>query len=156
MARQRPDEWVQRVWNAKYAGKRAGTIGRFKSGLAYRLVVVDRVLFLEHRIIWKIVTGEDPGDEIDHEDGDGLNNKWDNLRQATHAQNMHNNGGWRGRDLPKGVTRMRGRFQAQITLDYKVMALGTFDTPEEAHNAYCEAANRLHGRFASHGRPGRA
>jgi hypothetical protein len=97
------------------------------------------------------VTGDDPGDEIDHEDGDGLNNRWTNLRPASHAQNMHNNGGWRRHELPKGVKPMRGRFQARICVNYVVTHLGTFDTPEGAHAAYCEAAERLHGEFATPG-----
>ena len=42
-----------------------------------------------HRLIWVIVTGEQPED-IDHIDGDGLNNKWDNLRSVSHSMNGRN------------------------------------------------------------------
>jgi hypothetical protein len=42
----------------------------------------------------------------------------------------------------------RKKWRAQIGYQGKVTNLGSFDTPEEAHAAYCEAAHRLHGEFA--------
>jgi hypothetical protein len=46
---------------------------------------------------------------------------------------------------------MGRRFQAQINVAGKKLSLGTFNTPEEAHAAYREAASRYHGEFANHG-----
>lgn len=87
--------------------------------------------------------------QVDHKDCDGLNNRRKNLREATHAQNRYN--------LPKrlnsscalkGVSRTKtGRYYAQISYGGKNRSLGTFTTPEEAHDAYCEASARLHGEF---------
>lgn len=88
-----------------------------------------------------------PGYEIDHADRDTDNNKIENLREATHSQNDQN----RVRPAPqsgfKGVTNTRGRWQARITYDGSTHHLGMFGTPEEAHAAYCEAAEKYHGEF---------
>lgn len=45
---------------------------------------------MAHRIIWKMETGSDPACEIDHRDLNGLNNRWENLREATTTQNGFN------------------------------------------------------------------
>lgn len=43
------------------------------------------------------------------------------------------------------------RWIAQITAGYQVFYLGTFDTPEAAHEVYCAKAKELHGEFANFG-----
>jgi hypothetical protein len=45
---------------------------------------------MAHRIIWKIVTGNDPAEQIDHKDGNCDNNAWQNLREASQPQNQWN------------------------------------------------------------------
>jgi hypothetical protein len=87
---------------------------------------------------------------IDHKDGNGLNNCRSNLRYATHGQNTAN-GLHRNRRTPglKGTQQTKyGRWVAFIQHNKKNHYLGTFDTTEEAHAAYREAALRLHGDFA--------
>ena len=76
------------------------------------------------------------------------------LRAATRGENQWNTGKQKNNSSGyKGVTRPKGRrkWQAQITVDDRVHYLGTFDDPEDAHAAYCEAATRLHGAFANFG-----
>ena len=133
-------------WNTRYAGKKAGTsdsYGYIQVGMAGRLHLV-------HRCVWAIVTGKFPENEIDHIDGNRSNNRIANLREATHAQNSKNQGvrrnnasGYKGISLHKKT----GKYRAQIGRIH----LGTFTSPQEAHAAYCEAANKLHGEFANHG-----
>lgn len=48
----------------------------------------------------------------------------------------------------KGVSLEGTRFKAKICKNYKQIHIGTFDTKEEAHAAYCTAARELHGEFA--------
>lgn len=81
-----------------------------------------------------------PGYEIDHRDGDGLNNKDDNLRLATRSQNMAN----RLSENVKGVYRRGKRFYARVGQ----RRLGGFATEHEASLAYNEAALSLYGEFA--------
>lgn len=139
---------IWRMWCTKNLGHRAGyqvTI----NGISYWKVSADRREFFQHRLIWKLVTGDDPP-MVDHVDGNGLNNRWRNLRLATKPENARNSVRHRDRTsaLPKGVYRHRSRFVASIMVDRVNHRLGSFSTVEEAAAAYAEAANRLHGEFA--------
>jgi hypothetical protein len=92
-----------------------------------------------HRVIWKLVTGRDPGDTVDHINRDPSDNRWKNLRSATHGQNRANSLANRGRALPKGVYLDHGRFRAIIRRNGKNSSLGHYDTPAEASAAYVRA-----------------
>lgn len=89
------------------------------------------------------------GMEVDHRDGDGLNNRRSNLRIATTAQNQFNRGRAKHNTSGfKGVYIYLGKVRAKITANKKVFQLGRFETPEAAARAYDEAAIRMHGEFA--------
>lgn len=92
------------------------------------------------------------GIEIDHKDGDGLNNRRSsNLRIATKSQNMHNSGMFKNNKSGfKGVTfdKESGKWKAHIALCGKQNTIGRYDTPELAYQARCEASKRLHGDFS--------
>lgn len=128
--------------NKALAGNEAGG----KTG-DYVYVTIDGVQMLGHRVIWAIVKGEWPDRHIDHEDRDGHNNIWTNLRKAGKSLNAANaklrkssTSGF------KGVSRSKNgkRWLAKIINCH----LGTFDTPEEAHAAYMSAAKEVFGEFA--------
>lgn len=145
----RDASWLAACWNAKWAGKRAGKEFRF-SRITYRRIGLCKKQYLEHRIVWKMITGNEVG-SIDHRDADGTNNRWSNLRPATRAQNSSNARQWLKKALPKGVRARASGFEARITANKTVFHLGLFNTPEEAAAAYREAADRLHGEFANYG-----
>ena len=131
-------------WNGRHAGQIAGNISKSNGRIVLNL---GKRLYLAHRIIWKMVYGEDVP-ELDHEDTDGTNNRIGTLRKATHHQNMQNQSRHGGKALPKGVSNARnGRFRAAIYLGGEQISLGRYDTPEAAHAAYCTAASRR-GEFA--------
>lgn len=88
---------------------------------------------------------------IDHKDGNGMNNTRENLRVATSTQNNRNarlrkdsTTGFKGVHFKKASRK----FQAHIRVDGERIYLGCFLTPEEAHAAYCKAAQRHFGVFA--------
>ena len=89
--------------------------------------------------------------EVDHINGNGLDNRRLNLRLATRSQNMRNKGlsvsntsGFKGVSWHKSESK----WQARITLHRKTRYLGLYPTPEAAHAAYCEASTILHGTFS--------
>lgn len=87
--------------------------------------------------------------QVDHANGDTLDNRRCNLRSATASQNQWNKGPQCGRPL-KGVTfdKLAGKWKAQIYHDGRCRHLGQFATPEDAARAHDAAALALRGRFA--------
>ena len=95
-------------------------------------------MFLAHRLIWFYMTGEHPNGEIDHIDGDRLNNRWDNLRHVDAFENARNQGerkdntsGCRGVSYVKSG-RGSKRWLARISHKGTRYILGRFNTFEEA------------------------
>ena len=137
--------WKNPVSYSMKPGDLAGTTNG-----KYKRVTVDSQSFYLHRIIWQLVTGSCPDDiDVDHIDTDQFNNSWHNLRLADRSQNNYNTR-CRANNVSglKGVCKRKSGYMARITFDGKRRYLGTFPTPEEAHAAYCKAAEELHGEFA--------
>jgi hypothetical protein len=136
----------QRRWITQVAGRPAGSLNR------HLYVSINRVGYQVHRVIWKMVSGIDPTKEIDHRNGDKTDNRWRNLREATRQQNVLNTPRRKQKGtLPKGVSVNHKRYAAHIKRNGKQVHLGTFDTPTEAHSAYCEAARELDPEFFNPG-----
>lgn len=88
--------------------------------------------------------------QVDHIDGNSLNNQKNNLRLCTHQQNMWNVTKRKNSSTGiKGVYRANNKFVAKIKFNNKKIHLGTFDTPEKAFDAYKKAAIMYHGEFAN-------
>ena len=110
-------------------------------------IQVDGKLYLAHRLAWLHQTGFWPLDQLDHMDGDGANNRFSNLRECSNRQNMQNTGRYRTNTSGLiGVSwcKAKKKWQAGITVNYRRIALGMFDTPEEAHQEYLKAKRGLH------------
>jgi hypothetical protein len=74
-------------WNTRYAGKPA--MRSLWEGCPYFCGGINGVSTTAHRVIWKWMTGEDALD-VDHIDGDGHNNRFENLRSVSTSNNMKN------------------------------------------------------------------
>ncbi len=129
-------------WRVK-AGDRAGS--SFDAG-GYRLVMFRRVTYREHRLIWFWVTGSWPAEEVDHKDRDKQNNAWENLREASAAQNRqnvglrkHNTSGTTGVSLHPS-----GKWAAYINVNGGRIALGVFEVKHQAVDARRAAEVRWH------------
>jgi hypothetical protein len=112
---------------------------------------IDGLNQYAHRLAWLWMIGEWPAEEIDHIDGNPLNNRWKNLRLATRGENQFNRGAdYTNTSGYKGVTyhKQCRKWVARIGHKRKSYHLGLFETAKTAHAAYCEAAIRLHGEFA--------
>lgn len=128
------------------AGTRAGMVT--KKG--YLRLKFDGTAYLAHRVIWKMMTGEEPFAQIDHIDLDKTNNTWANLRAASNSQNAMNRPAIGLHGLPKGVSfhRRIGKYQVRIKRDGVRSHLGYFDTIDAAAAAYRAAATEKFGSFA--------
>jgi hypothetical protein len=137
-----------RGWNKRRAGKPAGSI----SVWGYRIIEIDRVEFHASRIAWKLVTGCEPPPIIDHINGNALDNRFCNLREATNAENGANClARKRSKTGYVGITPYRdGRYQVSITSKGKGYFGGYYADLGEAMEARRVLATKLHGRFAGH------
>ncbi len=143
--RKSPDVECAR-WNTRYAGQEAFPLkadGYRRGRLLGMPCSAHRVVFAMHQGFWP--------DEVDHVDLNKGNNRIENLRAASRNANQHNRpaqanntSGFKG----VGWVRAKGKWRARITTDGRQTMLGYFDTPEEAHTAYADAAERMHGAFA--------
>lgn len=117
------------------AGDAAGTVqaGYKKLTIAYEQIKL-------HRLAWFLSYGVWPSGQIDHIDGNKLNNALANLRDVSMSINMQNRYATRTKSsgLPYGVRQHKnGKFKASITV-------GTFDSAEEASTAYMNAKRLIH------------
>lgn len=103
-----------------------------------------------HRIVaHSFLSNPDQLRDLDHIDGDILNNRIENLRWCSHSNNLGNRPGWKKRtSLPKNVYRIGRRFRVQIMKDYKTKYFGSFETVEAAHEVAISARHSLFGEFA--------
>ena len=135
-----------RVWQTRYAGKPAGWLD--KKGYRVVTISVDSVKrkAFAHRVAWAMTYERWPLDEIDHRNGDGLDNRISNLREATHSENSQNKAvsAICGTVFDAATPRLKRRFRAYIKVNKKHIWLGSFFTGEEAHAAYLAAKAKLH------------
>lgn len=112
----------------------------------YREIQVHRKLYKAHRLAWFWMTGSWPIEQIDHINGSRDDNRWDNLREASRSLNAQNRRTAKRNTKTGflGVSQHAGKFQASIWLEGKANHLGTYNTPESAHEAYVKAKRRLH------------
>lgn len=133
-------------------GEVAGSV--WTDGFAkYRLVSVDNVQHKMHRIIWLLVTGKWPAHVIDHINGDGVDNRWCNLRAVTAVENSRNRrlcrrntsgcpGVWWRADNKK--------WRVLIRVNGRLLHLGHFEELDIAIAAR-KAAEVKHGFHPNHG-----
>lgn len=103
-----------------------------------------------HRLLLGLPQYRERRVDVDHINGVGLDNRRENLRLATRAQNLANSASRRGTSDFKGVShdKQTGRWVAQITIDGRNKKLGRFDTEAQAALAYNIAAREAWGEFS--------
>jgi len=91
--------------------------------------------------------------QVDHKNGNGLDNRKSNLRLATRAQNLRSSHRPIGKSGYRGVYRHTNKksrqYQAKIEFEGKRRSLVCYDCPKQAAMAYDAAAKELHGAFAA-------
>lgn len=100
----------------------------------------------------RLIMNAPKGVQVDHIDGNKLNNQKSNLRLVTNGQNQMNSKNTKGSSSKyKGVTwdKNRNKWTVHICLDWKIKHLGRFEKEIDAVKAYNEVAKELFGEFAN-------
>jgi len=122
-----------------------------KSNTVYAITGIKRngrrTSLLMHRAILGVT---DSKVDVDHGDGNGLNNQRENIRSCTHSQNMMNQGSRRGLSKFKGVCFKQSskRWAAAISINRRIKHIGYFSNEEDAGRAYNQFAKIHYGEFA--------
>ena len=147
-----------KIWQIRRI-RAVGRIADKTTPEGYRRIRLKNQNWLSHRIVWLLFYGEWPNDEVDHIDGDGLNNKISNLRIATSQQNKWNSRvhksnklGMRNIFIPSRPQRKKYCVQF---MHYeggkggrgKYLYKKSFETLEKAVEARDAVAARLHGPY---------
>lgn len=145
--------WKKRRSGKAVAGSLAGSVA-WPKGKPYRYVRLGSEFVYVHRLAF-IIQGAELPSEVDHIDGNSLNNAWSNLRAATHSINQKNMR--RNRRNATGVQGVcvcgkSGKYRAYITVDGKQRYLGKHTSLDEARTAV-EAAKKKYGFHQNHGKP---
>lgn len=137
--------WIKTLSKRIVAGRRAGGIqstGYIKTGFKGKT-------YQNSRLIWIMHHGDIPaGYVVDHINRDRSDNRLENLRLATIAENNYNMKAQRNKWGFRGVSRVKNSWCSTIHANGKAHYLGVYPTKLEAARAYSEAARELHGEFA--------
>lgn len=123
---------------------KAGDVAGCLKNNGYLYVKINQKAHAVHRIIWLLVKGEWPTNQIDHINRDRTDNRFENLRDVSAFQNHQNRGnnktGVVGVCWHKGVSK----WQAAIVKNKKTIYLGIYEIFEDAVKARREAEIKFH------------
>lgn len=130
-------------WRTRQRGSNIGMSAGCSNAAGYTVIRIAGELYFAHRLAWLYSHCEWPV-LIDHKNGARSDNRLANLRLGTARSNGENQRKGYGRTGLLGVTARRGKWRAQITVDGRNVYLGTYITPEAAHEAYLAAKRKFH------------
>ncbi|WP_158521407.1 HNH endonuclease signature motif containing protein [Kushneria konosiri] len=128
---------MSKAWNTRWAGRDATWKYKRVVGGDYECLTVSVLnsRYMAHRIIWMMMTGEQPPAEIDHVNRDATDNRWENLRKSDAQHNRrnlprfsNNTSGYAGVVWSKAASKWR----AQTKHKGKDHYLGLFEDKEDA------------------------
>lgn len=141
-------------WSNRFAGNKAGTVVS-KKKKSYIKINLNGKNYYAHRMAWAIIHGDWPEDEIDHVNGNSLDNSRCNLREVTRKENCRNvslipnsTSGYCGVNWHEPS----GKWRARVKVDGKENYLGLFDDPQEAA-IRIKAIRDSIGFHKNHGQP---
>jgi hypothetical protein len=131
-------------WRARHTHTCAkGVIDQAGHAHGYRVVTFYKHTWLQHRLIWKLMTGVDPDPDkaLDHIDEDPGNNRWVNLREISRSENVYRSSKHKRTSWARSIRKMKsGGFQVIMGRARTVEGVrttehhhvGVFDTEAEA------------------------
>lgn len=137
------------VWAVSAQGISAGKPAGSLSSYGYWIIKLGRKPYRAHRLAWFLTHGEWPVGEVDHIDGNPLNNRLANLRVVDRAGNSQNRRRAHRDHKSCGLqgvawNKQHKRWQAKIMANKVRYHLGYFDDANAAHESYLAAKARLH------------
>lgn len=133
-------EWICNK-GVRKSGDAAGRIGRD----GYLWTTFNGHKFANHRLAWLLTHGKFPEEHLDHINQDKTDNRLQNLRECTHAENCQNRESYQTCQWGyAGVRLARNKYKAVITIGRKAKSIGVWNTPEEAHAVYLAVKGALH------------
>lgn len=138
--------WNDTPGNNTRRNKPAGSIDD-----GYVKIMLDRNTYRAHRLAFLYMTGEHPDFEVDHINRIRSDNRWSNLRKATHSQNMQNKCAHRNNVSGiKGVNFRKdsGKYRVMIKIDGKLKSFGQYDDLELAELVSSEVRSKYHKEFS--------
>lgn len=143
-----------KLWDTK-RNKEQTTTARHKFGYPMFALMTGTKPRTSHKLLHRIVAetwipNPDSLRDIDHIDGDPLNNHVNNLRWCSHSNNLGNRPGWKKRtyDLPKNVYKFEDRYRVQIMLHRKTIHGGLFRDLNAAKAKAEEMRAKYFGEYA--------
>lgn len=135
-------------WRSNRGQARTGVEAGAVRKNGYRIIVINKFQYLAHRLSWLVCFGGWPDGNVDHIDGNRLNNCIGNLRIATHGQNIQNQHKAHARNksglLGVSWSKSHKKWRASIMVNGKPHYLGRHQSKEFAHQVYLEAKAKLH------------
>jgi hypothetical protein len=139
------------TWIKSIGTRKVGDVARYKHHGGYINIKIQGKMYQAHRLAYLYMTGNFPKHFIDHINHIKDDNRWANLRDATHSQNhankaklKNNTSGYKGVSWNKQCKK----WESQIGYMNKDIHLGKYTTPQEAAEAYKKKAIELFGEFA--------
>jgi len=151
------------IWTA-IGGRSNAHIGKIAGGpvkdknIFYICIKINGRRYLGHRLAYLYMTGDWPGNILDHDDGDGTNNKWKNINLSNHHHNAKN---CRiSKNNTSGVTgvgwdKRSEKWHSQIMVNGRNKGLGSYFDINDAIKARKEGETK-YGFNKNHGRGERA
>jgi hypothetical protein len=127
-------------------GKEVGS----KHPSGYCFILIDGLLIPAHRLAWRLYYGVWPSCCVDHINGKRNDNSISNLRDVTIHENAANCVIHRAGKLPgSSFYRPTGKYLASVTIAYKLIKIGFYETAQEAHLAYIDYCSK-NGLISTH------
>lgn len=133
---------------AKSNRVKVGDVVGYKHPKGYLIIELNGKTYLSHRLAWLYVYGNFPENQIDHINGNKSDNRIENLREATNAEN-HQNFNRPKSNSKSGIIGVyfdskRNKWYSHITTNGKLKHLGYFQDKYLAEKAYVDAKRQLH------------
>lgn len=134
-------------WLVSRGRVKSGELAGTPNGRGYLIIRIDGKIYPAHRVAWYLQTGDWPSGVVDHINREGLDNRWDNLRDVTQQENLFNKGGMKNNTSGCVGVRFRAKYNkwyAAIGVSGRQKHLGSFNTKELAAAAYNQAKESYH------------